>query len=99
MRNENQMSTAPDAGIRTDGRSDVGLYVAATLLILYPLSIGPVAFLTELPGFPTGSRVEYVLAMFYFPILWLMDNTEAGGVIYWYIELWTGPLPMPGPIP
>ena len=65
------------------------LVAAFALLIAYPLSIGPLVYLTEKDHIP--EEAEDTLSIIYAPILWLMDSSEqvsAGMEVY--IGWWEG---------
>ena len=62
------------------------------VLIIYPLSIGPVLWLDNnelIPGF-----AKRPLKHLYSPLLWVVLNYETAAQIYgWYVSLWLGPHP------
>ena len=89
MRNENQVSSTPEPGIRTGWGSGAGWYIAATLLILYLLSIGPEAGLMDRLSIRDDSTIGFVIYSVYYPLIWVHDNTAADDVLEWYVELWT----------
>ncbi|MFW6287059.1 MAG: hypothetical protein ACOC29_03870 [Candidatus Sumerlaeota bacterium] len=64
------------------------IWLLAILLIpvLYVLSIGPVAALYELtqPSFMPQAALE----AFYFPVLWLHENTPLAEPLEKYVEMW-----------
>ena len=72
-------------------RTAVGLVVA---LVLYPLSIGPVALLTEkklLPTFPL---------LIYWPLVEASQTSEITyDALERYVELWTGPPDVDASVP
>lgn len=61
------------------------LWIAAALLIGYPLSIGPVILLWGLLGRP--GWFEDPAALFYRPVLWMGEFVP---VVEWYTDLWNG---------
>jgi len=65
-----------------------GWYVAVGLVVIYVLSIGPVAGWAERSGLPYDGNLGRALEAFYSPLGWLIDNTAAEHVFDWYIELW-----------
>ncbi len=64
--------------------------VLALLLILYPLSIGPVVWLYHntdfFEVFPEGFMVG--VERFYLPVDYAAHTEFFGPVVTWYVELW-----------
>lgn len=54
-------------------------FVLALAPVLYLLSIGPAAYFFKLAGQPKG--MENFLEVFYYPIEWLWDNSQAARAI------------------
>jgi hypothetical protein len=88
MRNENQMSTTPDTGIRTSRSGGVGWYVAIVLLVLYPLSMGPCVFFLERFGLGYSPAVKSVFVAVYAPVIWLCKTMGVGDMLNSYMGLW-----------
>ena len=63
----------------------IAIFVILLLPCLYGFSIGPAALLVSNEVID-NKRAE----AFYFPIVWLHDNTPLAPVIEWYIMLWGG---------
>lgn len=60
----------------------------AVLVVVYVLSIGPVAAMDCGGLLPLGARE--VLELVYAPLIWLCDNTPLDGPLEAYVELWCG---------
>lgn len=59
--------------------------IAAILLVLYPLSIGPAIALSNWYHYPSW---------FYAPIVWLADATGTTDILIQYVYLWIYLLPV-----
>jgi hypothetical protein len=72
--------SAENRGKSGGGSSSIWL---AVLLLLHPLSLGPVAYL----GGRGWVRREAAM-LFYFPEVWMIDNTRAKwpGLTHWYTQ-------------
>ena len=67
-------------------RDGVGVVLIVTflMLVLYVLSIGPVAFVASRLRHHTFNRAAET---FYAPLIWLSDHTPLGGPLKWYVHL------------
>src|SRR5262245_39415133 len=64
------------------------------LVVLYPLSIGPVIWLVDREMLP--ERFAEPVAVFYFPLEWAVGSSDATAQIYaWYARLWMRERPAP----
>ena len=75
----------------TDGRDPRSHYwIIPFVLILYVLSTGPVHRLLMSSFRPHGSRLDDVVHVVYFPIIWLADASPATmKIVDWYLARWT----------
>ncbi|HXU77394.1 MAG TPA: hypothetical protein VN794_12550 [Methylomirabilota bacterium] len=66
------------------GHGGLGWLIAASLPLLYLLSIGPVAALAKHKPTSTHNMIQIV----YFPVIWLHDHTPLKKPLEAYVELW-----------
>ncbi len=72
---------------RLTGVGVLATAIVAAVLLLYPLSVGPVALLLKLGVIPAS--VEPVVRALYAPLNWLGDRSSLVTVLVrWYLELW-----------
>jgi hypothetical protein len=69
-------------------RSGWALALAMALLLpaLYVLSIGPAVPILEATG--PNYQIEEAARMFYFPVIWLHENTPLEEPLEQYVEFW-----------
>lgn len=69
-------------------RATTVLWVAV-LLVVYALSIGPVTWILVVchDRFGPSPTTQTAVSAFYWPIVWLRNNTDFGDVIWWYQSL------------
>ena len=54
------------------------------LPLLYILSLGPVVYVLQLTN---GAGADFAEA-FYYPVIWLHDNTPLKEPLEWYVDFW-----------
>jgi hypothetical protein len=77
---ETDKTSAPD---RDGGDTPAWASLLAALLILYVLSVGPVALVAKKTGLPRAP-----LRVFYAPLIWLHGHTALKKPLDWYVGLW-----------
>jgi len=76
-------------------RGTIAALVAVLVLVVYPLSIGPIYWLVVHDKLPVP--LFRALVVVYWPVDWLYDNsTSFASVLDWYLELWGPELFTPG---
>ena len=73
---------------RSRSGAAVALAMVILLPILYVLSVGPAVMLVETTG--TENELGPILEVFYFPVVWLHENTPLRGPLDAYVKLWEG---------
>jgi len=73
---------------RSRSGAALALVMVILLPMLYVLSIGPAAMLVQMTG--TEQELAPVLQVFYFPVIWLHENTPLREPLDAYVELWIG---------
>lgn len=86
---QNEMESSPRHHHDTPARSRSGTWIVISLalLVLYVLSIGPVAWIDS--RFPLGDDLWSVLMVFYYPLV-LLNESEVpvlAPALQWYVEL------------
>jgi len=71
---------------RWKGGPAIALGMALLLPILYVLSIGPAAYLVRATG--PSPELEEAAQWFYFPVVWLHENTPLHKPLNAYVEFW-----------
>ncbi len=68
-------------------RALMGFSLVIVIVLLYILSVGPIGLLYERMNLQ-GTWGGTVIELFYFPLLWLYENTAFSEPLDWYLELW-----------
>ncbi len=64
--------------------------VVVAVLVLYPLSLGPMCW-ASVNGYLSRSTID-ACALIYGPVRWFMDEHEMLATpLRWYLSLWIGP--------
>lgn len=81
--------SAPDDPRRSTWSGIGYVAVLGILLLVYPLSVGPLAWLAK-NGYLPGDLEEYLaIQILYAPIIWMFENCEWYSRIHmWYLRLW-----------
>lgn len=60
------------------------------LLVAYPMSVGPFAWMVRHRWIPQGSIIHELIAAAYSPLFWLikLDAERAGVWFEWYVDHW-----------
>jgi hypothetical protein len=76
-----------DAQNKRPGVTFWGAVTMVVLLVLYPLSIGPVIWLVDRGML--SERFAAPVAIVYFPLEWAVGSSSAAAQMYaWYASLW-----------
>jgi hypothetical protein len=68
------------------GKNSAALIVIVGVLllpVLYVLSLGPAVMIVD----RTGMGEDFA-KIFYYPLIWLHENTPLAGPLEWYVSLW-----------
>ncbi len=69
---------------RKSSAAVIVVLIALLMPALYVLSIGPAVMILN----HTGGAGQDLAQIFYYPIIWLHENTPLSVPLEWYIELW-----------
>jgi len=63
--------------------------VLAALMVGYPLSVGPVAWLAKNGYLPKDLEEQLAIRIIYAPIIWMFENCDWYNRAHlWYLHLW-----------
>ncbi len=77
-----------DGASRSTSHWPLALAAVPVVLVLYVLSIGPVAWLARSTG--VEPQIAPVAMIVYAPVVWLHEHTFMQEPLRWYVRLWIG---------